>query len=72
MKLTLTIHDERTKPETYSYANPKTEEYLRTDVALTGRSRLVADALRAVANEIDPPNQNAADKMQFATGGIIR
>jgi hypothetical protein len=59
MKLTLTIHDERTKPETYSYSTPKTEEYVRTEVALEGRSRLVADTLRAIANEIDPP-QNAS------------
>lgn len=69
MKLTLTIHDERTKAE-YSYSTPKkTEEYVRTEVTLDGRSRLVADALRAVANEIDPPQQ--ADKRpQF--DGMLR
>lgn len=70
MKLTLTIRDERTKPDTYSYSNPKTEEYVRTDVTLAGRGPLVADTLRAIANEIDPP-QNTA-KPTFAQGGIIR
>lgn len=71
MKLTLTIQDERAKPRAAMYSTPQTEEYVRTEVSVTGHKRLIADALRAVANEIDPPNQGS-DKRQYALGGILR
>lgn len=61
MKLSLKIHDERTV-QTNSYSSPKTEEYVRTDASLDGSRVLVANALRAIADEIDPQDRSAKPK----------
>lgn len=73
MKLTLTIHDSRTKSGTASYYSPQVEEYVRTETTLEGPHILVANTLRAIADEIDPPDRSAAKPMsRFAQGGVIR
>jgi len=67
MKLTLTVNDER-MTQVNAYSSPKSEEYVRTDLTVDGAGRLIADTLRAVANEIDPQT----DKPKLAQGGVIR
>ena len=67
MKLTLTLTDER---GTHRYANmrPVLEEYERANVEGSGKPRFIAQVLRGLADEIDPPYPSPLDSMAAAMG----
>lgn len=61
MRLTLKLVDQRIKPSTYSsYSDPKSEDYDRAELDLTGPAAVVAGALRTLADDIAPPPQRPA------------
>lgn len=73
MNVTVVLTDERTQYGIRAYDNPKSETYERVNLTLDGNAALIANALRAIADElapVQPTPAEIADAMAKRTGPI--
>lgn len=70
MKITLTLTDKRTVPNR-NYRESATEDYDRVSISeMSGSEQVIAGALRAIADSIDPkPARSWANEATLNYGG---